>query len=114
LRIRSHASCWQRRRRERNSGKRTTKCASCGARGDVIGRVHDLIVEMDTRQARNIDVAASTDAKGDSRQRASLLIPIGLARLVDDSNVVSIGALTGDELLSLPAYEHKPFTRQGA
>ena len=77
----------------------------------MIGRVHDLIVEMDTRQVRYIDVAAGTDAKGDYRGERHVLVPIGLARLVDDCNVVSIGTLTGDELLSPPAYEHKPFTR---
>ena len=72
--------------------------------------MHDLIVEMDTRQARNIVVAASAGWEGDYRGERHVLIPIGLARLVDDSNVVSIGSLTGEELLSLPVYKHKPFT----
>ena len=38
-------------------------------------------------------------------------VHIGLAQLVNDSNVVSIGMLTGEELRSLPAYGHKPFKR---
>jgi len=73
--------------------------------------VHVLIVEIDMRQVRYIDVAAGTDAQGDYRGERHVLVPIGLARLVDDSNVVSIGSVADEQLLSLPAYEHKPFTR---
>jgi len=74
--------------------------------GESIGRVHDLVVEMDTRQVRYLDVAL--DAADGERH---VVVPIGLARLNDDSNVVSLGATSREQLLSLPQFDHKSFSR---
>jgi PRC-barrel domain protein len=79
-----------------------------GANGETIGRVHDLLAEMDTRQVRYLDIAVSGDTADDERH---ILIPIGLARLNDDASIVSLGSLTREELLALPPYEHRTFTR---
>ena len=78
------------------------------ANGVTIGRVHDLVAEMDTRQVRYLDVAI--DAKDADRER-HVLVPIGLARLNDDSSIVTLAAVTREQLLSLPAYDHKSFSR---
>jgi photosynthetic reaction center H subunit len=77
------------------------------ASGRTIGRVHDLIAEMDTRQVRYLDVAVDRGS-GDERH---VLIPIGLARLNDDVDIVSIAALTREQLLALPVFDHTTFTR---
>jgi hypothetical protein len=81
------------------------------ANGETIGRVHDLIAEMDTRQVRYLDVAVTSNRAEGAGDERHFLVPIGLARLNDDADVVSIGALTRDKLLALPPYEHRAFTR---
>jgi hypothetical protein len=78
------------------------------ANGETIGKVHDLVFETDTRQVRYFDVAITGTASSADRH---VLVPIGAARLNDDSNVVTIGALTREEILELPPYDHATFSR---
>lgn len=79
-----------------------------GANGDTIGRVHDLLVEMDTRQVRYLDIAVAPTTQTADRH---VLLPIGLARLNDDEDVVSLGSITRDTLASLTPYDHTDMTR---
>ena len=76
------------------------------ANGDTIGTVHDLIAEMDTRQVRYLDLALE-DVDGERH----VAVPIGLARLHDDSNVVALDAVSRETLLALPPFDHKAFSR---
>ncbi|HEU4993453.1 MAG TPA: PRC-barrel domain-containing protein [Gemmatimonadaceae bacterium] len=79
-----------------------------GANGDVIGRVHDLVIEMDTRQVRYLDIAVAPTPEVRDRH---VLLPIGLARLNDDEDVVSLGSITRETLASLTPYDHTNLSR---
>ena len=79
-----------------------------GSNGDLLGRVHDLLVEMDTQQVRYLDIAVAPTEQVTNRH---VLLPIGLARLNDDEDVVSLGSITHETLASLTPYNHATMSR---
>ena len=80
------------------------------AAGDAAGTVHDLIIDMEQKEARYLDVQLDDDATSGSQER-HVLVPIGLARLSDDVEAVTLTTLERSRLASLPDFDHSVITR---
>lgn len=79
------------------------------ADGKKVGKVHDLLVDLDGMRTRYLDVrleSAIAATKGDR----DVLVPIGTARIADDADVVVI-PLDSERVSLLPPYEVGPLTR---
>ncbi len=79
------------------------------ADGKEVGKVHDLLVDLDGMRTRYLDVrmhSAIAAAQGDR----DILVPIGSARIADDSDVVVL-PLTAERVTLLPPYDHGMLTR---
>jgi photosynthetic reaction center H subunit len=73
--------------------------------GRDIGKVHDLLVDLDGMRTRYLDVRllpsiAAADAARD------VLVPIGSARIDDRDEMVMV-PLTAERAVLLPAYDHE-------
>lgn len=75
-----------------------------GAKGETVGTVQDLLIEVEARQARYLVVGL------DDPDRPTLL-PIGYVELNGEESYVRAAHLTRDDLTLLPAYE-APLTRE--
>lgn len=75
-----------------------------------VGTVNELIVDLDRRKVRYLDVNPGNDTfRGDSEHR--LLIPIGVARIDDSNNNVIVNELDRDRLNSFPPHSGGAITR---
>ncbi|HEX5437511.1 MAG TPA: PRC-barrel domain-containing protein [Gemmatimonadaceae bacterium] len=74
------------------------------ANGNKVGEVDKLLVDVDAKQVRYLDVDLD-----DSDQHT--LIPIGRARLDDDNDEVLLDSQPSKGLGALPPYDHGPVTR---
>jgi hypothetical protein len=83
--------------------RRLSGRAVSDADGEHIGRVSDLIVEVDSRRVRYAVIDLS-----DPDRRA--VLPIGYLRPVPDQDRARTPVLTAEDILLLPAYE-PPLTR---
>ena len=74
------------------------------ADGSEVGKVHELLIDMDSMRARYLDVRLhSTLAAADGDR--DVLIPMGVAR-VDDKAEAVVVPLTVDRVSLLPPYDH--------
>lgn len=80
------------------------------ADGTEVGKVHELLVDLDALRTRYLDVRLTDEVAGTSEDR-DVLIPIGAARVDDDHDVVTV-SLTAERVGLLPVYTHAPLTRE--
>ncbi|HEX6048270.1 MAG TPA: PRC-barrel domain-containing protein [Gemmatimonadaceae bacterium] len=79
------------------------------ADGTKLGKVEDLLFDTGERRVRYVEVALDRDfAKDAGRDYA--LVPIGQARLNDDSDDVIVD-LSGTDLAAAPRYDRERFSR---
>jgi uncharacterized protein (TIGR02271 family) len=75
--------------------------------GDKIGKVKDLLVDPTAMRARYLDVQLSGGLFGGGRR---VLVPVGIARLADDDDVVLVSA-DAATLKDYPEYDGSTVTR---
>lgn len=80
-----------------------------GADGRDVGKVHDLIVDLDGMRTRYVDVRLNATIAAVEGTR-DVLIPIGAATLDDRDDAVRL-PLTTDRISLLPAYNHRHLLR---
>ena len=80
------------------------------ADGTEIGKVHELLVDIDAMRTRYLDVRLTTDVANAPEDR-DVLVPIGAARIDDDHDVVTV-PLTIERVGLLPPYTRGPVTRE--
>lgn len=79
------------------------------ADGSEVGKVHELLVDLDSMRTRYLDVRLTADVAATSEDR-DVLVPIGAARVDDDRDVVTV-PLTVERIGLLPPYDHGAVTR---
>ena len=79
------------------------------ADGKEVGKVHDLLVDMDGMRTRYLDVRLHSSIAATHGDR-DVLIPIGSARIADEGEVVVV-PLTAERVSLLPLYDHRTLTR---
>jgi len=77
--------------------------------GKEVGKVHDLLVDLDGMRTRYIDVRLHSAIAATLGDR-DVIIPIGSARIADDGEVVVV-PLTAERVSLLPVYDHGLLTR---
>ncbi len=77
--------------------------------GKEVGKVHDLLVDLDGMRTRYLDVRLSSSIAATHDDR-DVLIPIGSARIADEGDVVVL-PLSAERVTLLPAYDHGRLTR---
>ena len=80
------------------------------ADGSRIGEVDRLLVDIEAKKVRYLDVDLDEDIIGTGEDRHAL-IPIGIARLDQDDDRVLVDAITVMDARTLPAYTDTPVTR---
>jgi sporulation protein YlmC with PRC-barrel domain len=80
------------------------------ADGTEIGKVHELLVDIDAMRTRYLDVRLTTDVANAPEDR-DVLVPMGAARLDGDRDVVTV-PLNVERVGLLPPYTHGPITRE--
>jgi len=75
--------------------------------GDKIGKVKDLLVDPSAMRARYLDVQLSGGLFGKGRR---VLVPVGIARLADDDDVVLLSA-DANTLQDYPEYDGSAVSR---
>jgi uncharacterized protein (TIGR02271 family) len=81
-----------------------------GADAVKVGKVHDLIVDTGAMRTRYLDISLDKDAIG-ARDDRDVLVPVGLARLDDVHDHVTLNTLSNAQLAALPAFTHGEITR---
>jgi sporulation protein YlmC with PRC-barrel domain len=79
------------------------------ADGKEVGKVHDLLVDLDGMRTRYLDVRLDSAIAATHGDR-DVLIPIGTARIASEGEVVIV-PLNADRVTLLPAYDHSTLTR---
>lgn len=79
------------------------------AEGTEVGKVHELLVDVDTMRTRYLDVRLTPEISAAPSDR-DVLVPIGAARIDDEGDVVVI-PLTTERIALLPPYDHERLTR---
>src|SRR6476660_1246368 len=80
------------------------------ADGSEVGKVHELLVDLDSLRTRYLDVRLTADVAATSEDR-DVLVPIGAARIDDHHDVVTV-PLNTDRVGLLPPYTHGGITRE--
>jgi photosynthetic reaction center H subunit len=80
------------------------------ADGVEIGKVHELLVDLDAMRTRYLDVRLTNEVAAAPEDR-DVLVPIGAANVEQDHDVVRI-PLTAERVGLLPPYLHGPVTRE--
>lgn len=80
------------------------------ADGTEIGKVHELLVDLDAMRTRYLDVRLTSEVAAAPEDR-DVLVPIGAANIEKDHDVVRI-PLTAERVGLLPPYLHGPVTRE--
>lgn len=80
------------------------------ADGTEVGKVHELLVDLDAMRTRYLDVRLTTEVAAAPEDR-DVLVPIGAATVEQDHDVVRI-PLTAERVGLLPPYTHGPVTRE--
>jgi hypothetical protein len=78
--------------------------------GTEIGKVHELLVDLDAMRTRYLDVRLTTDVAAAPEDR-DVLVPIGAARIEQEHDIIAI-PLTAERVGLLPPYTHGPVTRE--
>jgi len=79
------------------------------ADGKEVGKVHDLLVDLDGMRTRYLDVRL-TSAIAATHGDRDVLIPIGAARIAEEGDVVVV-PLNADRVTLLPPYDRGRLTR---
>jgi sporulation protein YlmC with PRC-barrel domain len=79
------------------------------ADGKEVGKVHDLLVDLDGMRTRYLDVRLHSSIASSHGDR-DVLIPIGSARIANEGDVVIV-PLTAERVSLLPVYDHGRLTR---
>ncbi|HEX8697091.1 MAG TPA: DUF2382 domain-containing protein [Longimicrobium sp.] len=80
------------------------------ADGRKIGEVEELLVDTGAMKVRYLDVDLDNSLIAGDPDR-HVLVPIGYARLERERDCVVVDNLNASDLASLPAYDHRPLTR---
>ena len=75
------------------------------ADGQEVGKVHDLLIDVDNMRTRYLDVRLTKELASSPGDR-DVLVPIGTAELVEGKDVVRV-PLTAERFGLLPLYEHR-------
>jgi len=75
------------------------------ADGQEVGKVHDLLIDVDHMRTRYLDVRLTKELASSPGDR-DVLVPIGTAELVEGKDVVRV-PLTAERFGLLPVYEHR-------
>jgi photosynthetic reaction center H subunit len=75
-----------------------------------VGRVHELVVDMEAMRVRYVDVSVDARVLG-TRDSSHVLLPIDNAELDYDDRRVYFADVPADRLLEIPSYDHRPITR---
>src|SRR5690348_6718255 len=78
--------------------------------GTEVGKVHELLVDLDAMRTRYLDVRLTTEVAAAPEDR-DVLVPVGAANIEQDHDVVRI-PLTAERVGLLPPYVHGPVTRE--
>lgn len=78
-----------------------------GGDGEKLGKVKDLIVDIELMKVRYLDVDLRKNILGDEEEH-HILIPIGLAILNKDDHNVIVTAITVAQLPDFPFYKREP------
>ena len=78
--------------------------------GTEIGKVHELLVDLDAMRTRYLDVRLTTDVAAAPEDR-DVLVPIGAARIEQEHDIIAV-PLTVERVGLLPPYTHGPVTRE--
>jgi len=81
-----------------------------GADAVKLGKVHDLIVDTGAMRTRYLDISLDKHAIG-ARHDRDVLVPVGVARLDDVHDHVTLNTLSNAQVASLPPFEHGQITR---
>ena len=73
--------------------------------GERLGEVDDLVVDPQAMKARYLEVDLRHDVIGDE-EADHMLVPVGYARLDEDSRRVLVDALRESDVRTLPRYAH--------
>lgn len=79
------------------------------ADGREVGKVHDLLIDIDNMRTRYLDVRLTKELAASPEDR-DVLVPIGTAQIVDDGNRVRV-PLSAERVGLLPMYDHDRLTR---
>ncbi|HEV2736350.1 MAG TPA: DUF2382 domain-containing protein [Longimicrobiaceae bacterium] len=81
--------------------------------GRKIGEVDQLLVDTAAMKVRYLDVDVDNDLVAGSSDTSDrhVLIPIGYARLDEESDRVIVDQLASSDIVGLPEYTHGPITR---
>ena len=79
------------------------------ADGKEVGKVHDLLVDLDGMRTRYMDVRLHSSIAASHGDR-DVLVPIGSARIANEGEVVVV-PLTAERVSLLPLYDHGMLTR---
>lgn len=80
------------------------------ADGEVIGKVHELVIDTAAMKVRYLDCDLDEKALGLEEENRHILVPIGYARLDEDEERVIVDAISSTEVASLPEYSGLPVT----
>jgi photosynthetic reaction center H subunit len=79
------------------------------ADGAEAGKVHELLVDVDTLRTRYLDVRLTPELSATPHDR-DVLVPIGAARIDDEKDVVVV-PLSTERIALLPPFDHESLTR---
>lgn len=82
----------------------------CAAEGARLGRVSELIVDVDAMKVRYLEVQLDEGLAHRPAGRR-VLLPVGYAHLAESAECVRVDAVHPDRLLRLPVYE-PPLTQE--
>ena len=78
--------------------------------GTEVGKVHELLVDLDSLRTRYLDVRLTTEVAAAPEDR-DVLVPIGAASIDNDHDVITI-PLTAERVGLLPPFTHGGITRE--
>lgn len=79
------------------------------ANGVEVGKVHELLVDVDSMRTRYLDVRLTTEVAASPGHR-DVLIPIGAARIDEKADLIVL-PLSAERVALLPPYDHERLTR---
>jgi sporulation protein YlmC with PRC-barrel domain len=82
------------------------------ADGREVGKVHDLLIDVDQMRTRYLDVRLTKELAASPGDR-DVLVPIGTAQVVEGKDIVRV-PLTAERFGLLPVYEQRGLTRTHA
>jgi sporulation protein YlmC with PRC-barrel domain len=79
------------------------------ADGQHVGKVHDLLIDVDNMRTRYLDVRLTKEVAASPGDR-DVLVPVGTAQVIDGKDVVRV-PLTAERFGLLPLYDHGRLSR---